>query len=129
MKPLLIDSKLNSPAVNFNAETGRLEVIGRSIPEHPVKFYQPLEDWLTDFIQTNPNNIILHVFLDYLNTHSTECMLLIMKQIKSYVVTNSSATVKVEWLFDEDDEDMEALGQDLESITKLSFEYKVVTDD
>ena len=129
MNPLLIDSKLNSPAVNFNAETGRLQIIGRSIPEHPVKFYQPLEDWMTDYLATNPSDITLHIFLDYLNTHSTECMLLLMKSLRKYKEENSTVKVLVEWLFDEDDEDMESLGNDLESITKLPFEYKIVEED
>lgn len=129
MDSLLIESKLNSPAVNFNAETGRLQIIGRSIPEHPVKFYQPLEDWLTDYLATNPSNITLHIFLDYLNTHSTECMLLLMKGLKKYREGDSSVKVLIEWLYDEDDEDMESLGKDLETITHLPFEYKIVEED
>jgi SiaC family regulatory phosphoprotein len=127
MEPLIIERKLNSPAINFNAETSLLSIIGRSIPEHPVKFYEPLETWIKNFINTSPSEINFLVHLDYLNTHSTECLLLLLKKIEHYK-NNSDCKVKVNWHFDEDDEDMESLGQDLDSIVQLSFQYKEIED-
>lgn len=129
MESLVIEQKMTSPAVNFNAENGLLEITGRSIPEHPVKFYQPIENWLENYLATSPSKVTLHVFLDYLNTHSTECMLLIMKALKKYANKSAANTAQVEWLFDEDDEDMESLGQDLQAITQLPFEYKAILED
>ena len=126
MESLVIEQKMTSPAVNFNADTGMLKITGRSIPEHPVKFYEPIENWLENYLATSPQQITLHVFLDYLNTHSTECVLLIMKMLKSFSTSNLFSRVKFELLFDEDDDDMESLGQDLEAITQLPFEIKVV---
>ena len=38
MDSLVIVAKINSPLVNFNAVTGKLNIVGRSIPEHPLKF-------------------------------------------------------------------------------------------
>lgn len=125
MNALIIDGKTNSPTINFNADTGLLKIIGRSIPEHPVNFYQPLENWLTEYITTNPKEIKLFIHLDYLNTHSTECILILMKKMEQYY-RETNADVKVLWRFDEDDEDMETLGQDLSSITKIPFEIKEI---
>jgi len=128
MNALLIEGKTNTPAIDFNPTTGVLEIIGRSIPENPVKFYQPLEDWICDFIKINPENLILYIHLDYLNTHSTECVLILMKKLEHYY-KSTNTNVKVSWNFDEDDEDMEALGEDLASIAQIPFEYKEIIED
>ena len=128
MNVLLIEGKTSSPKVDFNPTSGLLNILGRSIPENPVKFYQPIEDWINEFIETNPKDLILNIHLDYLNTHSTECILILMKKIEAYH-RDSNNNVKVVWNFDEDDEDMEALGEDLASIAQIPFEYKEVIED
>lgn len=124
MDSLFQEGKMNTPTVRFN-KSGNLIIEGRSIPEHPLKFYQPLTDWITNFIATSPESIELKVHLDYLNTHSTECMLVLFKKLDEYYLV-SKKDVSIEWIFDEDDEDMEVLGEDLKSF--LSLPYKITED-
>lgn len=122
MKSLFIEGKQNSPAVAFS-EGGVLSIVGRSIPEHPLKFYKPLEDWITEFLATSPIKVYFKAHLDYLNTHSTECMLTLMKKLEEYA-TSSKADVSILWNFDEDDEDMQTLGEDLKSLVKVPFKIE-----
>jgi len=128
MDALIIEGKMKSPAIDFNPSTGTLKILGRSIPENPVKFYQPIENWIVSYITTNPQQITLYIHLDYMNTHSTECLLILMKKLEAYF-KSSNKVVKVSWNFDEDDEDMEALGEDLASIAEIPFEYKEIIED
>ncbi len=121
MNTLIIEGKTNSPTVNFNCNTGLLKITGRSIPENPVKFYQPIEDWISSFLETNPNKITFYIYLDYLNTHSTECVLILIKKLESYY-TATNTEVKVIWNFDVDDEDMQILGSDLATLANVPFE-------
>ena len=72
INPLFIAGTTVSPTVNFDPINGWLQINGRCIPEHPIKFYQPLENWLNDFIATQPVSIKLSIYIDYMNTHSTE---------------------------------------------------------
>lgn len=119
MESLFQEGKFNIPTIRFN-KSGILSIEGRSIPEHPLKFYQPLTDWLTDLINTSPSKLVLKVHLDYLNTHSTECMLVLFKKLDEYYLSTKE-DVSVVWIFDEDDEDMESLGEDLKTFVKLPF--------
>ena len=127
MKSLIIEGGFKFPSVNFNPITGLLKIVGRSIPENPVKLYQPLEDWISDYIQTKPQELTLYFHLDYLNTHSTECILILMKRIEAYYL-ESGNNIKVLWNFDEDDEDVQVLGEDLASIVEIPFEYKEIIE-
>ena len=54
-------------------------------------------------------------------------MLILMKKIETYY-KDSGNNVKVSWNFDEDDEDMEGLGEDLASIAQIPFEYKEIIE-
>ncbi|MBI2280828.1 MAG: DUF1987 domain-containing protein [Bacteroidetes bacterium] len=122
MNSLFVEGKQNTPTVAFS-ECGVLSISGRSIPEHPIKFYKPLEDWLNNFLTTSPIKVYLKVHLDYLNTHSTECMLSIFKLLETYHIV-SKADVSVLWNFDEDDEDMQTLGNDLKSLINIPFKVE-----
>lgn len=128
MDNFIIEGKLNTPSINFNASSGLLKIFGRSIPENPVKFYQPIENWIERFIQTSPVELTLQIHLDYLNTHSTECVLILMKKIESYH-KSSNTSIKIIWNFDEDDEDMEDLGKDLSSLVSVPFDYIEVLEE
>lgn len=126
METLNIIGTISLPTVNFNP-SGELKIIGRSIPEHPVKFYEPISNWVADFILTKPPVVNLLIHLDYLNTHSTECMLVLLKKFDTYI-KDSGATVNVIWNFDEDDEDMEALGEDLDSLVDIPFSIQEIKE-
>ena len=119
MESLFQEGKFNIPTIRFN-KSGILSIEGRSIPEHPLKFYQPLNDWLDELLLTTPTKVVLKVHLDYLNTHSTECMLVLFKKLDDYHA-GSSHDVSIAWIFDEDDEDMESLGEDLKTFVNLPF--------
>lgn len=120
-----IDGTMTLPTVDLKTD-GQLSIAGRSIPEHPAKFYSPADEWIEKFLLTNPEKIHLSISLDYLNTHSTECLLLLMKKLESY---NSNNSVAVTWFFEEEDEDMETLGEDLASMIKLPFTFKEIESD
>jgi hypothetical protein len=122
MEELKLAGSFNFPSIDFNPDTGALKIIGRSIPENPVKFYLPIENWIREYIQLKPKDITLFIHLDYLNTHSTECILILMKKLQEYY-QESGANVKVIWNFEDDDEDMKLLGEDLASLVKLPFAF------
>ena len=124
MNSLLIEGKSSTPTVIFN-ESGVLSITGRSIPEHPIKFYKPVEDWLSKFLSKSPEKVYLKIQLDYLNTHSTECVLSLLKMLESYSKLGETELL-VLWNFEEDDEDMETLGNDLKSLLQIPFKVEEI---
>ncbi|MDT8413033.1 MAG: DUF1987 domain-containing protein [Vicingaceae bacterium] len=125
MDNLLIEGTINTPKIDFDASTNLLKIWGRSIPEHPINFYTPIEKWIDAYLASFPETITLEIYLDYLNTHSTECMYILLKKLADYQLT-SLKNVNVIWFYDEDDEDMESMGEDLSDIVKLPIELKTL---
>lgn len=119
MENLKLEGSAKTPSVNFNAETGVLELQGRSIPENSVEFYKPINEWIDAYGKSPKANTTVDVKLEYFNTSSSKCILDLFKQLEG--LNGNGTEVHVNWYFEEDDEDMEEAGEDYEAIISLPF--------
>jgi len=127
MEKLIIEGTKQSPYVDFNAETGKLELSGRSIPENSFEFYNPLLEWLGEYAKSPQSETVLKVYLEYFNTSSSKYILEVLKKLKE-VLKSNGAQVKVDWCYDEDDEEMMETGEDYEDVTGLEFDYHEIEE-
>lgn len=127
MEHLKIEGTKQSPYVDFNAESGKLELSGRSIPENSFEFYNPILEWLMEYAKNPKKKTVLKVYLEYFNTSSSKYILEVLKKLKD-VLKADGAQVLVEWCYDEDDEEMMETGEDYEDVTELEFEYKEIEE-
>lgn len=127
MENLKIEGTKQSPYVDFNATTGKLELSGRSIPENSFEFYNPLLEWLMEYAKSPKEETVLKVYLEYFNTSSSKYILEVLKKLKD-VNKIGGGIVKVDWCYDEDDEEMMETGEDYEDVTGLEFEYHEIEE-
>ena len=108
------------PKVFLDKEKGVFQIIGRSVPEDARKFYDPIIDWLEEYV-TKPNrNTIFHFELDYFNTASSMMILAIILKLK-LIHGSEGKEVLVKWNFD--DEDMKDAGINFEEASGIPFEH------
>jgi hypothetical protein len=119
MENLVIPGSAKTPSIDFNAESGRVLLRGRSIPENSIEFYKPLNDWLDAYAQTPVENTTVDMRLEYFNTSSSKCILDLFKRLER--IYSSDRKVNVNWYFEKDDEDMEEAGEDYEAIVNIPF--------
>jgi hypothetical protein len=119
MEPISIDGTAKTPSVKFDAETGVMEIKGRSIPENSIEFYKPLVDWLDEYAEEAKDKTIVNIQLEYFNTSSSKCILDVFKKLES--LNKGKSEVLVNWYYEEDDEDMLEAGEDYESIIRVPF--------
>lgn len=119
MENFNLEGTAKTPEVKFDAENGVLELRGRSIPENSIEFYKPLNDWIDNYGSAPKANTIVDVKLEYFNTSSSKCILDLFKQLES--LNGKGTEVKINWYFEEDDEDMEEAGEDYQAIINLPF--------
>lgn len=120
MDNIKIKGTSKTPEVNFIAETGKLEITGRSIPENSYQFYEPLLTWLDEYAKEPQENTVLSFQLDYFNTSSSMYILGILKKLEKIFLADN--LVKVRWIYELDDEDMLQTGEDFKQIVKLPID-------
>ncbi len=110
---------VKTPLINFDAASGNFELKGKSIPENSVIFYKPMMEWLESYVQNPAAKTVLNIQLDYFNTSSSKCIVDLFKKLES--ITKSGKDATINWLYNEEDEDMQEAGEDYQSIIKMPF--------
>ncbi len=122
MKDLIIEGSKTKPYVKFISDKARLEIGGESYPENAMEFYKPIGQWLATFLSENTEKEITFTFkMIYFNTSSSKAILDLLDQLESH--HKSGGRVKLLWLFEEDDEDIEESGE--EFLDGLSINYSI----
>ena len=110
------------PNVHFSAETGICELSGESYLEDTFTFYQPLMDWVKEYIQTQ-KPLTLNVGLTYFNTASSRSILDLLQVLKEY--EGNGGTVSVNWTVQDWDEDMQQEVEDFSMDTDLPIKVVI----
>ncbi len=124
MDSLRIEATKQTPLVKFDAETGILELKGRSTPENPVEYYKPIIEWLENYSNNAKPKTSFHVQLEYFNTSSSKCLLDVMKKLAN--MHKSGKTIEFNWWYEEDDEDMKETGEDYQDVLGIPFNIRVI---
>lgn len=128
MEILELEAKNHTPYIKLDHTTGIMEFKGRSTPENSVEFYDPINKWLIDLI-ANPISLPVVVMLkfEYFNTSSSKCILDVLKKFAE--LKKAGVDVKVEWYYEEDDDDMKEAAEDYSDIVKIPFEIIEVPEE
>jgi hypothetical protein len=85
MNELIIEQTPKTPQIDLNQFTGDLLFYGRSIPENATKFYEPILNWVAEYISAANPTTNLRLDLEYFNTASSMYlakMLKVLSRIK-----------------------------------------------
>jgi hypothetical protein len=118
---ILIDKTADCPYVNFT-EQGLLEIEGRSITEDVFSFWQPLIEWIEQYIKVPAKHTRVVVFLDYTNSSSNKYLNEMMKLLDACAANGNS--VEIIWRYEDDDESILMLGEDLDALTVIPFVFE-----
>jgi hypothetical protein len=102
MRIFELKDTITTPHVILDAEKGYIKIDGRSIPENVIDFYQPILNWIDNYIK-EPNNLTIVDFkLEYFNTSSSKRLFDIMRKVES-ISTIPGKRVVLNWYYEEDD--------------------------
>jgi hypothetical protein len=79
IQSLIIEQTPKTPQIDLNQLTGNLIFSGRSIPENAVKVYEPVLNWVTQYVLKARPITNVRLDLEYFNTTSTIWLLKILK--------------------------------------------------
>ena len=79
MKELILEQTQKTPQIDLNQLTGNLIFSGKSIPENAAKIYEPVLNWVTEYILKASPTTNLRLNLEYYNTASSIWLTKIIK--------------------------------------------------
>jgi len=120
MEAYFSEQTAKTPFIQFDSQTGKFEMKGKSIPENSKVFYTNMFDWLDKYTTQPVALTTLDIQLDYFNTSSAKCVIDLFKKLES-IEKNNKGKVIINWHYNEDDGDMQEAGQDYQSIVKVTF--------
>ena len=123
-----IEKTNTTPEIKF--ENGVLEISGRSIPKHALEFFNPLKKTVEEYSLNPLPKTTVKVTLDYFNTPTAKILLDIFKMLERLhkAGEKSGKEVKIEWYFEEDDEEMLEYGEDYEQIINVPFSFHEIEE-
>jgi len=122
MEPFKLDATDETPTVVLDKNNNIFELSGKSLPEDVTTFYDPILEWLDEYAKI-PNELTVFQFkMIYFNTASSKLIMDILLKLEEMV--EDGANIKVEWYYQEDDEDMMEAGEEFSDIVEVDFDLK-----
>lgn len=123
MNNLVIEKTKKTLGVNFDSTSGICSLEGTSLPENASEFFEPLLYWLAKYMMETENPILFNFRIDYLNSSSIKFFSDIFEKLQIY--HDAGSGVKVNWYYDEDDEDQMMMGEEFRE--DLTFTFLLVS--
>jgi len=127
MVALIINPTQYTPRVIFDPEAGTYEIVGESRPEDVRSFYGPIIDWLDEFKEYLSANeeagkkYDFKIVLEYFNSTSAKFVLDILMKLDEFLVEGHE--FKIDWHYEEIDEDMRESGEEFDKLTSVPFKF------
>ncbi|MBL4657426.1 MAG: DUF1987 domain-containing protein [Flavobacteriales bacterium] len=124
MHNIVQEGSFKLPSISFNADSGVLEIEGKSIPERTAEFYDPLVSWIDEYAKSPNETTTLNIKLEYCNSSSTRYVMDILERFEG--MFKAGKNVIINWHYEEDDEDMLDLGESYS--VPLTVEINMIAD-
>jgi sugar/nucleoside kinase (ribokinase family) len=121
MTNLTIAETKTTPSINFDAQTGVLNITGESYPDSALQFYQQVLDWLNHYLSESAQPITMNFKFSYFNTSTSKCILDVLSLLESAYAKGRK--VEVMWHYRQDDEDMQESGEEFAQDINLPFSF------
>ena len=122
MKSLEIKKTKQTPKISCNYELGKIEILGRSRPENTTEIYSQLHDWVSEYVKTPQPKTVVNLDFDYINSSSNKFFFSLLKKLE--IIKDNGKEIKINWFYEESDEDIYLQGIDFSHLLDLEFQTK-----
>ncbi|PWL30380.1 MAG: nuclear pore complex subunit [Fluviicola sp. XM-24bin1] len=121
MEILYRDATPKTPEINFDPNSGVMQIKGRCIPDDPDGFWLPVLNWFESYMMKPFEITTFSINLEYFNIASSKRILFLLYKLNELADANKE--VSVEWHHRENDEDMFEVGQDYAYMVRVPFKF------
>jgi hypothetical protein len=112
---IFVEPTEKTPLIDFNHLTGELILSGKSIPVNAIKIFEPVYEWVTEYVKNPRHTTNLRLNLEYFNTASSIWLAKIVKVLAG--IQNHEYVLFLHIYFPvEDFEDIDDIKDDLSPV-------------
>jgi hypothetical protein len=105
MELLQIEGSKSTPQIDFDGVRHILSIKGQSYPENSFKFYEPIFQWIDDYLQKlTTEEVHVHFNLPYINTSSSKCIMMLLEKLDQAYLSGKSLVLNWYYSADNDSE-------------------------
>jgi len=109
MENLNIAETKYTPVINLSID-GTISMIGKSYPENTFEFYEPMMNWVKEYFETSAKDVTtVNLEITYFNSSSSKLFFDFFDLLEE---NHEEHTIKINWIFDEENESAEEAGED-----------------
>lgn len=123
-KPLKIKPTDDLPFVLLDSKQNIFSITGRVLPEDGNKFFEPILNWIQEYVDSANQSTEFNFRLDYYNSSTARMITKLIVLLEK--IQEKDKDVKVVWEYLGDDEVMLERGEELKSISYLPFELRPI---
>jgi hypothetical protein len=120
MKELRISPTKNSPEIILNPN-GMIKVLGRSIHENVAEYFEPVEEWIAEYIEVPADVTCVDMNLEYFNSASAKVFIHLLEMLKHVALKNKKFIFN--WYYEDGDEDIYERGEYFASVLDVPFNF------
>lgn len=123
MIPLHIEKKDDTPEIKLDKISGTFSFGGKSLPEDVVEFYEPVFNWIQEYISDPNEETVVDMKIEYFNSASFRAVNEILDQFADLM--QKGFKVLINWHYHPEDVDMYESGVEFRDLTGLDFAFKI----
>jgi hypothetical protein len=120
MQEVRIQAAKNSPEIILNPD-GIIKIRGRSIHENVAEFFEPVDEWITEYIKKPAELTCVDIVLEYFNSASARIFITLFQKIS--LVTLKNKKFIINWYYEDGDEDILERGEYFASVLDISINF------
>lgn len=131
-----IEGTKATPSIHIDVNSREFEIAGCSRPENVREFYMPVINWFENAVnntgeiksKVDDEEVLNFDFkLSYFNSASAKFILDILLYINQ--IHSEGINIKINWYYEEGDEDMRDVGEELAEMVDFEFKYIMMKEE
>lgn len=120
METISQEGSRRTPEILFDP-AGKIRLAGRSTVEDPKDFFEPLVNWVTEYVNAPPPETVVDIKLEYFNSGTAKYILTILQVLAC--VNQRNSRLLINWYYEDGDDDILERGEYYASLLDTNFNF------
>jgi len=120
MESIYVQKTKKTPLISLDLIENIFQIKGPSFSEDILSVYNPIINWMNENLEHLEKELICELYFTVLNSASHKKIFQILIILNGFM--DRGKKIKIKWYYDEDDEDIMEMGEDLTELINLPFD-------